>query len=237
MTELGKILGIIPARGGSKEIPRKNIANLCGKPLIAHTIETANKVRDLFHRIIVSTDDSEISSISKKYGGDVPFIRPKELSGDEVPMIPVLKHALSFVEKEDNVIIDWVLLLQPTDPLREVSDIKDSIQLAMNNNCDSVISVERVLAHHPILMKKIKNNRIHPFFIKEKEGTPRQKYFPPAYMRNGSIYLTRRSVLMKMNSIWGENITPMIMKEGSRISIDSLNDLRLTEILMGDRDK
>ena len=232
MHNLGKVLAVIPARGGSKEVPRKNIRNLWGKPLIAYTIKTALMAENLLYRIIVSTDDEEIASISKNYGAEVPFIRPKELSTDEASMVPVLQHAVDFIEKEDNTIIDWILLLQPTDPLREVSDIETGIKLAMKDNCDSVISVERVFAHHPILMKKIEKNRLHPFMIEEKEGTPRQKYDPPAYMRNGSIYITKRQILMKMNSIWGRNIKPMIMKEGGRISIDTLNDLRLAEILI-----
>ena len=235
MHNLGKVLAVIPARGGSKEVPRKNIREIAGKPLIAFTIETANKARHLFYRIIVSTDDDEMASVSKEYGAEVPFIRPKELSGDEVPMIPVLQHAVNFVEKEDNTIIDWILLLQPTDPLRELSDIENGIKLAMEDDCDSVISVERVFVHHPILMKKIQNNRILPFILEEKEGTPRQKYDPPAYMRNGSIYLTKRRALMEMNSIWGKEVKPMIMKEGSRISIDSINDLRLAEMMLKDK--
>ena len=235
MHNLGKVLAVIPARGGSKEVPRKNIRNLWGKPLIAYTIKTALMAENLLYRIIVSTDDEEIASISKNYGAEVPFIRPKELSTDEASMVPVLQHAVDFIEKEDNTIIDWILLLQPTDPLREVTDIENSIKLALEDDCDSVISVERVFAHHPILMKKIEKNRLFPYTIEETEGTPRQKYSPPAYMRNGSIYLTKRRTLMKMNSIWGAIIKPLIMTEGSRISIDSMNDLLLAEILMKEK--
>ena len=105
-------LAIIPARGGSKEVPRKNISNLWGKPLIAYTIKTALMAENLLYRIIVSTDDEEIASISKNYGAEVPFIRPKELSSDEASMVPVLQHAVDFIDKEDNTIIDWILLLQ-----------------------------------------------------------------------------------------------------------------------------
>jgi CMP-N-acetylneuraminic acid synthetase len=152
-------------------------------------------------------------------------------------MVPVLQHAVNFVEKQDNKIVDWVLLLQPTDPLREVSDIENGLKLALEDDCDSIISVERVFAHHPILMKKIEKNRLLPFMIEEKEGTPRQEYTPPAYMRNGSIYLTKRNTLMENNSIWGNNIKPFVMKSGSRISIDSVNDLKLVEILLKKSDQ
>ena len=232
MTKKLKILGVIPARGGSKEIPRKNIKNLNGKPLIAHTIETSIKASKYLHRTIVSTDDSEIANISKNYGADVPFKRPKIFSTDTSSMIPVLQHAVNFIEEDEGIKIDWILLLQPTVPLRKVSDIKTGIKLALENDSDSVISVERVFSHHPILMKKILKNRLHPFSIEEKEGTPRQKYKPHAYMRNGSIYLTKRHVLMKNNSIWGRKLKPMIMKSGSRISIDTMKDFKFTEFLL-----
>jgi len=235
MSALGRILAVIPARGGSKGVPRKNIREVRGTPLIGYTIETALKAKKMLYRIIVSTDDEEIAAISKEYGAEVPFMRPKEIANDQASMIPVLQHAVKCVEKEDNIKIDWVLLLQPTDPLREVTDIERGIKLALANDSDSVISVERVFAHHPVLMKKIENNRLLPFIIEEKEGTPRQEYNPPAFMRNGSIYLTKREVLMEMDSIWGINIKPMIMKEGSRISIDTKNDLKLAEILIKER--
>jgi len=235
MSALGRILAVIPARGGSKGVPRKNIREVCGTPLIGYTIETALKAKKMLYRIIVSTDDEKIAAISKEYGAEVPFMRPKEIANDQASMIPVLQHAVKCVEKEDNIKIDWVLLLQPTDPLREVTDIERGIKLALANDSDSVISVERVFAHHPVLMKKIENNRLLPFIIEEKEGTPRQEYNPPAFMRNGSIYLTKREVLMEMDSIWGINIKPMIMKEGSRISIDTKNDLKLAEILIKER--
>jgi len=235
MSKFGRILAVIPARGGSKEVPRKNLHKLIGKPLIGYTIETALKAKEMLYRIIVSTDDQEIAAISKKFGADVPFIRPKGLATDSTSMVPVLQHAVNFVEKKDKTRIDWVLLLQPTDPIREASDIEIGVKLAFENDSDSVISVERVFSHHPILMKKIEKNRLLPFTIEEKEGTPRQKYNPHAYMRNGSIYLTKRNVLMKKNSIWGKNIKPMIMESGSRISIDTFNDLKLAEILINEK--
>ena len=235
MSHQPKILAVIPARGGSKELPRKNILEISGKPLIAFTIEIALKLKSLFHRIIVSTDDYKIAEISKNYGAEVPFIRGKELSLDTTPMVPVLKDAVQFIEDQDKINLDWVLLLQPTDPLRECRDIKDALKLGLNNECDSVISVERVYSHHPALMKKIVDNRIEPFFINEIEGTTRQNYNPPAYMRNGSIYLTKRKTLMNDDSIRGDISIPLIMEEGSRISIDSYNDLKLAELLIKER--
>ena len=230
-----KILAVIPARGGSKGVLRKNVRLVCGRPLISYTIETALKIKHLLYRVIVSSEDEEIVAIARQYGADVPFLRPSELSSDEVPTLPVLKHAVEFVEKQDGVTLDWVLLLQPTDPFRNEEDIKAALDLAQQGGCDSVISVVQVFSVHPILMKRIENNRLLPYCIEEKEGTRRQDYQPPAYMRNGAIYLTRRKVLMEKNSIWGEVIRPYVMPQKRSIGVDSELDLKVVEILMRER--
>jgi CMP-N-acetylneuraminic acid synthetase len=232
-----KILAVIPARGGSKGVPRKNIRPICGKPLIAYTIEVALAVRHILHRIIVSTDDPEIVEISRRYGAEVPFIRPAELAGDQVPTLPVLQQAVSHVEEEDRLTLDWVLLLQPTSPLRTARDIEAALNLAYEGSCDSVISVVRVFAEHPIPMKRIENNRLLPYIIEEKEGTRRQDYQPPAYLRNGAIYLTRRDVLMKHDSIWGRTIQPYIMPPERSVNIDEELDLRMAEIVLQEQQK
>ncbi len=234
-SEKEKILAVIPARGGSRGVPRKNVRPVCGKPLIVYTIETALASRHLLDRIVVSTDDEEIAAIARQSGAEVPFMRPSELAGDQTPTLPVLQHAVTFVENMDDLTLDWVLLLQPTTPLRIAEDIETSINLVRKNRCDSIISVVPVFAHHPILMKRIENNRILPFCIEEKEGTRRQDYQPPAYMRNGAIYLTRRDVIINGNSVWGEIIRPYIMPPERSVSIDSEIDLKLVEILMRER--
>lgn len=227
-----KVLAVIPARGGSKGVPRKNIHPVGGKPLIAYTIESALTLREKFHRIIVSTDDAEIAEISREFGADVPFMRPPELAGDKMPMVPVLQHAVRTVEAMDGVRLDWVLLLQPTCPFRSPEDIQAALELAFAGGCDSVISVVQVYSHHPILMKKIESGRLVPFCIEEIEGTRRQDYSPPAYMRNGCIYLTRRDVLVEKNSIWGEVIRPYVMPEERSVNVDSEMDLKLVEFIL-----
>jgi len=229
------ILAVIPARGGSKGVKRKNIRPVCGKPMIAYTIETALAAGHLLYRSIVSTDDPEIKAIACEYGADVPFLRPLELAGDRVPTLPVLQHAVRFVEKADEVALDWVLLLQPTAPLRVMEDIEAAVGLAHQNSCDSVISVVQVFAEHPILMKRIEGDRLLSYCIEEKEGTRRQDYQPPAYMRNGAIYLTRRDVLMERNSIWGRSICPYVMPPERSVSVDNELELRLVDILMQQR--
>lgn len=229
-----KILALIPARGGSKGVPRKNIRPVAGKPLLAYTIETALAARELFHRIIVSTDDEEIAAVARQFGSEVPFMRPADLAGDRIPMIPVIQHAVRFVEEQDQVRLDWVLLLQPTAPFRTAEDLAQAVRLAQQGGCDSVISVVQVFAHHPILMKRIENGRLLPYCIEEKEGTRRQDYQPPAYMRNGAIYLTRRDVLMG-GSIWGKEICPYVMPEERSVNVDSELDLKLVELMLAER--
>ncbi|MBA4400087.1 MAG: cytidylyltransferase, partial [Anaerolinea sp.] len=230
-----KVLAVIPARGGSKGVPRKNIRMVGGKPLIAYTIDAALAVKNRLHRLIVSTDDAEIAAMAQDYGAEVPFMRPVDLGGDKVPMVPVLKHAIQTIEELDGIKLEWVLLLQPTCPFRAPEDILAALELAAAGGCDSVISVVRVLAHHPILMKKIENDRLLPFMIEEIEGTRRQDYNPPAYMRNGSIYLTRRDNLMNNNSIWGKVIRPYIMPEERSVNVDSEMDMKLVEFMLQDR--
>ena len=229
-----KILAVIPARGGSKGVPRKNVAMVGGKPLIAYTIEAAKAAGNLLYRIIVSTDDPEISEIALKYGAEVPFLRPAELATDRTPMIPVLQHAARFIEDQQNVHLDWILLLQPTTPLRTAEDIAAAIELGNQSDCTSVISVVQVFSVHPILMKRIEAERLLPFCVEEKEGTRRQDYQPPAYMRNGAIYMTRRDILLEKGSIWGDSICPYIMPEERSVNIDSLLDLKLFELMLRD---
>jgi CMP-N-acetylneuraminic acid synthetase len=230
-----KVLAVIPARGGSKGVPRKNIRPVCGKPLISYTIEHALSAQDRFYRVIVSTDDVEIATIAREQGADVPFLRPADLARDESPVIPMLQHAVEFVERQDGVRMDWICLLQPTEPFRTVTDLEQCLQLGFAGGCDSVISVVQVFATHPILMKRIEADRLLPFCVEEREGTRRQDYRPAAYMRNGSIYLTRRDVLMEQGSIWGATIRPYVMPMERSVSIDTELDLKLAELMMSEQ--
>ncbi len=235
MNQASRVLAVIPARGGSKGVPRKNIRLVGGKPLIAWTIQCALAVRRLFHRIIVSTDAPETAEIARQYGAEVPFMRPADLATDKSPTLPVLQHATRFVEEADGVTLEWVMLLQPTAPLKQPGDLEAALDLAREGGCDSVISVVRVFVVHPVLMKRIEDGVLKPFCVEEKEGTRRQDYDPPAYMRNGAIYLTRREVLMEQGSIWGRVIRPYVMPEERSLSIDNEWHMKMAEVILSER--
>ncbi len=222
-----KILGIIPARGGSKGVTRKNIRMLAGKPLISHTIEAALHSR--LTKTIVSTDDKNIATIAKQAGIEVPFVRPSEISGDTAKSIDVALHALSEMEKIDNCHYDAIMLLQPTAPFKTTEDIDLCIEkLEENPLADSVISVVDVLAHHPARMKYIEDGKlIDPPFCEVYENQNRQE-LRPMYIRNGAIYLTRSLTLLK-GSYKGEICMAHIMPEIRSINIDTIRDFELAE--------
>ncbi len=229
---LGHILAVITARGGSKRVVRKNLRPLGGKPLLAWTVAAAMQVKDRLCSIIVSTEDREIAAVARECGADVPFLRPTELASDKARSLPVLQHAVNFIESRDSIRIGWVLLLQPTSPFRTASDIVACIDLAQEHVCDSVISVCEMY-DHPVFAKRIgADGYLVPFCLDEVEGIRRQDVSPPAFKRNGAIYLTQRDVLMKQESIYGARVLPYVMPVERSIDIDSEVDLLVAEALL-----
>ena len=226
-----RILGVIPARGGSKGVPRKNIYPILGKPMIWYTINAALD-SGAFERVICSTDDEEIAEVAKDCGAEVPFIRPKNLADDQAPMVPVMQHAVRFAEEQDGKEYDYVYCLQPTCPLRSVEDIKAGVRKIVETGADSVISVVKVEKDHPILMKRIESDQLFPYILEEKEGTRRQDYKPDAYRRTGSVYITKRDVLIKDGSIWGKVSRPLIVPVERSHGIDDLIDLQVVKALL-----
>ncbi len=224
-----RVLCVITARGGSKRVPGKNIRPLAKKPLIAWTIDAARACGDLLHAVVVSTDDEAIARVAHEAGAEVPFMRPPELSTDDAKSLPVVQHATTFIEKRDGVTFDWILLLQPTSPLRTAEDIKDALRLAERAPYHSVVSV-KPMPVHPIFAKKIDvDGLLQTFMLEEPEGLRRQDVSPPAYCRNGAIYLTRREVLMEQNSLYGKCIGALVMPEERSVDIDSPLDFALAE--------
>ena len=177
------LLAVITARGGSKGIPRKNVLELCGKPLIAWTIEAAQK-SNYIDRLIVSTEDEEIADISRSYGADVPFIRPAELAMDDIPGPEALFHALEQLPGYENI-----LLLQPTSPLRTVKDIDGIIQLFHNNMAPACVSVCEP-SKHPQWMYQILKNGCLDSVIKKPLISRRQE-LSEVFALNGSLYLSQ----------------------------------------------
>lgn len=226
-----RVLGVVTARGGSKGIPRKNLAPLLGKPLLAYTAEASLGSRKL-SRTILSTDDPEIAAVGRAWGLDVPFLRPAELSGDAVPHVPVLQHAVRAAEAQDGR-YDAILTLQPTNPLRRSEDIDHAIELLEDSGADSVISFFDVGEKHPARMKMIDGDgwTIDPPFAESSEGLPRQQ-LTKLFLREGSIYLTRRDVLMEQRSLKGKKCKALIIPEERACNIDSLFDLIIAEQLL-----
>jgi CMP-N,N'-diacetyllegionaminic acid synthase len=223
------VLGVIPARGGSKGVPGKNIKPLAGKPLIAWTIDAAKQSKLLTH-CIVSTDSKEIAEVSKNHGANVPFIRPADLATDSARAIPVIQHALKEMEAREGITFDAVMMLQPTTPFRTAEDIDKAIQLLKDTGADSVISVVDVEGHHPARMKFMKGDQlIDPDYCEEYENQPRQE-LEPMYLRNGMIYLTRREVLLA-NSFKGKDCRGVVVETHRSVNIDTPLDFAYAEFL------
>jgi len=226
-----EVLAIIPARGGSKGIPRKNIRLLAGKPLIAYSIETALKSRYI-DRIIVSTEDEEIAKIAKIYGAEV-IKRPKELARDETPTIDAVKHVLEFLKKKENYIPDIIILLQPTSPLRSVEDIDNAVELFLNNDCEGIISLCEAKSP-PYWSFRIRKRYIEPilgwdFLHKRRQDVPK------SYAPNGAIYITTVKNLYRYNGFLSKKTMAYIMPFERSIDIDEEIDFKFAEFLLGEK--
>lgn len=209
-----KILAIIPARGGSKGIPKKNIKLLADKPLIAYTIEAALKSNYL-DRVIVSTEDKKISEISKKYGAEV-IKRPKNLAEDSTPTQPVLEHVINYLEKREDYKPDIIVLLQPTSPLRNAFHIDGAVEKFLKERCDSLLSV----CPSYVFIWKIEKGKAVSINYNFKKRPLRQDK-KSEYRENGAIYITRPEIFFKKHNILGGKIGLYIMPEEDSFDIDT----------------
>ena len=225
------VLGVIPARGGSKGIPEKNLAPLAGKPLLSYTCAAALGSRRLT-RVVLSTDDARIAQAGRMQGVDVPFVRPAELSRDDTPMLPVLQHAVRCHEEERGSHVDAVVLLQPTSPLRRPEHIDAAVDLLEQTGADSVVTVVEVPHQfNPVSLQRIEQGRLVPFT--PGVNMTRRQDKPPVYARNGpAVVAVRRSVLFDKNSLYGEDTRPIVMSPQESIDIDGPWDLELVEFLL-----
>lgn len=224
------ILAVVTARGGSKGIPGKNTVPLAGKPLIAWTIEAATAARSV-SRVVVSTDSEEIARVSRKWGAEVPFLRPPELARDDSPHVPVVIHAVQWMEHHEGLKPDYVLLLQPTSPLRTAEDVDSVCALAAEKDADSVVSVCEA-SQHPYLMKRVLADGRMENFIPVPEGYLRRQDLPPAYLLNGSIYLVKRNILLSKQTFYTDRTFAFVMPIERSLDIDAPADLQQAEAIL-----
>ena len=223
------IIAIIPARGGSKGVPKKNIKKLRGKPLIHYTIEKALEAR--FKRVIVSTDDEEIAKISKSIGAEIPFIRPHDLANDKASSFGLIEHAVEFFEKK-NEYFDAICLLQPTYPFRTNKLINSCIKKFEDSSYDSVISVLEVPdTYNPNWILKSSENDMISFIEADSKKDPiiRRQDLPKYYFRDGAIYLSRMETIKNYKSIYGESIGYVISDKSKYVNIDTIDDWKVAE--------
>lgn len=231
-----KILALIPARGGSKGLPNKNILPLAGHPLIAYSI-AAGKSSPLLDRVVVTTDSEAIAEVSAKYGAEVPFLRPAELAGDFVTDLETFQHALQWLEDEEDYVPDLVLQLRPTSPIRFTLEIEKCIQLlAENPEAESVRTVTpSPITPYKMWMLEDESSLMKPLLtapgIDEPYNMPRQK-LPKTYWQTGTYDLIRREVIMKRNSMSGKSILPIVIENELAIDIDDITSFRKAEELM-----
>jgi len=228
-----KILGLITARGNSKGIPKKNIAPAAGRPLIAWTIEAARWARSI-DRVVVSTDDPEIAAVSRQWGAEVPFSRPDELARDDSPHIPVVIHAVEWLMKEEGYHPDYVMLLQPTSPLRESQDIDAAVALAVEKGADAVVSGFEAPAH-PYIIKRIDAQGRLADYVDCPEGYLPRQALPPAYALNGAVFLVRRQVLLDEQTLYPANTLAYIMPPERSLDVDTPWDLHLADLILRDK--
>lgn len=225
------ILGIIPARGGSKSIPHKNIVDLGGKPLIAWTIDAATASKKI-NQTIISTDDQKIAATAKQYGGHVPFMRPDDLASDVAPALPVIQHAITEMEKSGKK-IDAVIYLQPTSPFRTAAQIDEALSLFGNPEIDTIVSVVQI-PHNmtPSSLMREHNGKLE-FMASEQERKFRRQDKETLYARNGpAILAIRRTVIMDQKKLYGDYIQKYEMDFSTSWDIDTPEDLIIARKLM-----
>jgi CMP-N-acetylneuraminic acid synthetase len=223
-THTPRALGVIPARGGSKRLPRKNIVPVAGHPLIAHTVMAAAKATRLTDWLVTS-DDDEIIETARRYGAPVPFKRPSELGGDEVRNIETVRHALAFMEETTGQTYDIVVLLQPTCPIRDPKDIDAAVELLWVSGLDTLASVKGPFKKRDPILKAIRAGRLEPYVEDEPDGADAE----PFYLYNASIYAARRDYFLRARKLVSRRQVPLIMDRYHSIDIDEEADLQVAE--------
>lgn len=227
-----RVLAVIPARGGSKGIPGKNLVPLGGRPLLAYTADAARASRTL-SRVIVSTDDPVTAAAARALGLEVPFLRPAPLSADDTPMLPVLQHAVAEM-RAAGFEPDAVVLLQPTSPLRRAEHIDGAVALLEKTGADSVVSVIEVPHQfNPRSVMRMDGARLRPFLDSPTVAGRQQK--PHVLARNGPAVLAVRTAVIINGSLYGDDSRPLMMSAADSLDVDSPWDLSLAELILASR--
>ncbi|MDA7880821.1 acylneuraminate cytidylyltransferase family protein [Akkermansiaceae bacterium] len=224
------ILALIPARGGSKGLPGKNIMSFCEKPLLAWSIEAAKESLVPISRIVVSSEDEEILNVAREYGAHCPFIRPAELATDGASGLDSVLHALDWLAENENYHPEWLLLLQPTSPLRIAADIDSAYQLVLEHEVDSVMGVTEAQSH-PMWTKTIDENGRLCDFIDRKEAPAIRQDLPLAYVVNGAMYLIRTDILQRDRSFSNDETLAYVMPPERSVDIDTEFDFKIAAFL------
>lgn len=228
-----RVLAVVPARGGSKGVPLKNIQPLLDVPLLAWVAPVVQEL-PLIDRTVVSTDHPQIAGVARAAGLAVPFMRPEDLSADDVADWPVLVHALEEMERQDSTRYDIVVMLQPTSPLRTAAEVRGTIEMLVDGNWDSVWTVsETDSKHHPLKQLVVKDAALD-YYDPQGSAIVARQQLSTLYHRNGVAYAITRQCLLEQRSIRGKRTGALVSKE-QHISIDTRTDFRLVEWFMKNR--
>ena len=229
------VLAIIPARGGSKGLPQKNILPLVDKPLIAWSIEVGKESKYI-DKLIISTDDKKIAGVAESYHCEVPFIRPENLSSDETETIDVLIHAYKYFT-ENNEAYDYLILLEPTSPLRDSNDIDIAMDMLDSNRerADSIVGVAKVEATHPVFDVRINDGGLIEPYATENFSTFRRQEIEDLYHFEGSLYISDTKVLLKEKTFYHERTLPYIVPRWKSLEIDEMVDMITAEALINNK--
>lgn len=221
-----RVLGLVAARGGSKGVPRKNVRELHGRPLVTWAVDVA-RAASRIDRVIVSTDDETIAQVAREAGADVPFMRPPELATDTALQIDAIVHAVRTLEAAGDR-YEVVTLLQPTVPLRSAADVNGTLELLDETGADSAITVAKVDAYHPLTYYTRRDDAtVEPMLASDPAGVRRQE-FPSYYWRTGAVYAMRRDVVVERRSLYGSRTVGFVVPPERSFNIDSEFDWDLT---------
>lgn len=228
---MSKVLALVPARGGSKGVKRKNLRHLGGKPLLNWTLEVALNCSTI-DRVLLSTDDIEIAEAGLSAGADVPFLRPDELAGDHTPDFAVFEHAMEWLERNESSNPDIVVWLRPTSPLRVSEDIEKAVQILQVNKCHAVRSV-CLVEHHPYWMKELDNGKLSALISGMDENHfPQRQTLPPVYRLNGAVDVISRRAAFQHKALFAGDICGYQMPADRSVDLDTEMDFEIAEFLL-----